>query len=153
MRKSTLVVLVILAVALVGLTFAMKYYTDQFAEEIAHARVLTKEFRDEQHALAPESNVRLARVAGGAKYIVHDTSTYGLLLEAAPNAETWKSDARGRTIAAKLAARLFDLYTVDRPIQWIQFRLTKSDGSELPVFGLARGNGESIVPVEPEASR
>jgi hypothetical protein len=151
MRKSTLVVMAILIVALVGLTLVMKMYTDQFIEEIGHAKELTKEFRDEQHLLAPDSTVRLARVMGSSQTLVHDPASPGLLLEASPTPDAWKSDKAGRGIATQMALRLFEVYLSDRPIFWIQFRLARPDGTVLPEFALARGDGGAVVPVESES--
>jgi hypothetical protein len=149
MKKSTLVVMAILVVALVAMSLVMKMYTDQFVEEIGHAKELTKEFRDEQHLLAPDSTVRLARVLGSSQYLVHDHESPGLLLEASPTPEVWASDKSGRGIASQMAQRLFEVYLSDRPIYWIQFRLARPGGSQFPEFALTRGDGGALVPVEP----
>ena len=61
MRKSTLVALVILVLALVGVTVLLKVYTDQFAEEIKQAKAMTAAFAAD---LAPDSTIKLARVHG-----------------------------------------------------------------------------------------
>ena len=43
--------------------YLLDFYTDQFVEEIAHAKELTAEF---QETLAPDTKIKLARVRGGA---------------------------------------------------------------------------------------
>lgn len=141
MKRTTLILLAILAVGLGSLLFAMKTYTDQFAQEIRRAKEVTEDVADR---LEPGTFVKLARVAGQAKYVVTDPERPGLLLEARPRSEAWAKDPTGEALARDLASRLFASYGPDRPVTWIQFRLTRPDGSEAPVFGLERERGDVL---------
>jgi hypothetical protein len=136
MRRTTLVIISILFVGLGSLLFAMKTYTGQFLEEIQRAKEVTTAVRER---LAPGTSVKLARVVGQAKYVVTDGTRPGLLVEAEPLAEVWKTDPQGRGFARDLWIRLEALYGPDRPVNWMQFRLTRPDKTEEPIFGFERG--------------
>jgi hypothetical protein len=143
-RKSTVVVLAILLAGMGLLLWAFRLYTDQFKEEIANAKALTEEVRGR---LAPETRLRLVRVAGSGRYLVTDPSRVGLLLEASPSAETWAGDAAGRGFAADLARRLFAVYGAERPAEWVQVRLLRLDGTEAPPLAFERGADGLPTPV------
>ena len=150
MRKSTVVIISILIFAAIATTWAFKLYTDQIVEEIRHAKELTDDFRD---ALAKDvsghgTKVRLRRTAGANGYVVTDASIFGLLVEASPDLAVLKRDPSGFLFARELAARAFELYGPDRPIEWVEVRLRRPDGTAIPPIGLQRGEGTLVVPVE-----
>lgn len=148
MRKSTIVALVVLVLALVGMTVLLKVYTDQFAEEIKQAKAMTAAFAAD---LAPDSTIKLARVHGTSRYVVSDPGSIGLLLEARPSEASWRADPTGTVLARRLARHAFDAYPIDRPVDWVEFRLTRPDGTRVPEFGLRRGAGDGLLPVEAPA--
>lgn len=148
MRKSTLVVLAVFVVAIVGMTVLLKVYTDQFTEEIKHAKAFTAAF---QADLAPGTTIKLARARGTSRYVVTDPSSWGLLFEVNPSEASWKADPTGTVLARRLARHAFDAYPADRPVDWIEFRLFRPDGTRAPLFGLRRGAGEGLLPVEAPA--
>lgn len=151
MRKSTVVIIAILVFGAVATTWAFKLYTDQIVEEIRNAKELTDDFRDslakdaEGHVL----KLRLRRAAGASGYVVTDPSTFGLLVEARPSLDVLKRDPSGFLFAREVASRAFELYGTDRPIQWVEVRLRRPDGTAIPPIGLQRGEGTLVVPVEP----
>ena len=138
MRKSTIAALVILLAAGAAMLWMFRLYTGQFVVEIGHAKDLTHELQG-QGAIAPQSPVKLARVQGAAKYVVHEAGLWGLLVEAQPSEQTWRKDPTAAAFARDLAGRLFGLYGADRPVDWVEFHLTLPDGSRYPSFAWARG--------------
>lgn len=141
MRRTTLVLLAILAAGMVSILYAMKVYTGRFAAEIRIAKLVTADLADR---LELGTQVKLARVDGHPKYVVADPQRPGLLLEAKPRRELWAKDPTGEGFAREAARRLFVEYGPDRPITWIQFRLTLPDGSEAPVFGLEEAGRDDL---------
>lgn len=148
MRKSTIVVLVILMVGMVAMTLLYNYYMQQFVEESRHAKLLTEEFRAD---VEPGTVLRLARVRGGPDYVVTDPSQPGLVLFGRPTQAAWKADPTGGLFARRLVLRMFELYVGERPASWAEFRLTRPDGTMLPPFGYRRGEGRTIEPIAPIA--
>lgn len=146
MRKSTVVVLSILLVSLVALTLLYNYYMNQFVEEYRSAKTLTEEMRG---ALAPGTKVSLGRVKGGARYVVHDETSFGLVVQARPSDETWKLDPSGFVLGRRMALRALELYEGERFARWVELRWTKPDGTRAEPFGFERGDGKSVVPVAP----
>ena len=149
MRKSTVVVLVILVVGMVTMTLLYNYYMQQFVEEHRNAKMLTDEFRAD---LEPGTVLKLGRTRGGAAYLVADPSQPGLVVSARPTEAAWKADPSGGLFARRVALRLFEVYAGDRPASWAEFRLTKPDGTTLPAIGYRRGEGREIVVLPPKAA-
>ncbi|HVG93538.1 MAG TPA: hypothetical protein VND21_03760 [Planctomycetota bacterium] len=150
MPRATLILIAILAAGMGMLLYAMKVYTSRFAAEIRVAKVVTADLADR---LETGTQVKLARVEGHPKYVVADPNRPGLLLEAQPRRELWAKDPTGEAFAREAARRLFIEYGPDRPITWIQFRLTRPDKSEAPVFGLEQGAKESLHRVGPPGGK
>jgi hypothetical protein len=148
MRKSTIVVLVILVVGMVVMTLLYNYYMQQFVEEHRHAKRLTEEFRAD---LEPGTVLRFGRVKGGEKYVVPDATMPGIVVFARPSETAWRTDPSGGWFARRITLRLFEVYGDDRPASWAEFRLTKPDGSVAPAFGYRRGEGRTLVPVDAKA--
>lgn len=149
MRKSTIVVLVILMIAMVSMTLLYNYYMQQFVEEHRNAKMLTDEFRAD---LEPGTVLRLGRTRGGDAYVVADASETGLVVGARPSEAAWRADPSGGLFARRIAIRLFEVYVGERPASWAEFHLTKPDGTVLPAFGYRRGEGRTLVPVPPKAA-
>ena len=145
MKKSTLVAMAIIALACGSMLFLFDFYTGQFRDEIVHAKEMTTEFRE---AVAPDTTIRLARVMGSPHYVVEDASRWGLLVDAAPSVASFATDASGLTFARPVALRLFEAYGSERPVSWIQFRLTRPDRTQLPIFGLEPLDGGGLRLVE-----
>jgi len=146
LRKSTIVAIALILFAAVSMLFLFDSYTKQIADEIRNAKELSDEFRPQ---LVEGTKVKLRRTPGADGYVVRDPESFGLLLEAHPLADVLKPDAGGFQLARQLAARAFELYGGDRPIQWIEVKLFRPDGTRIPSIGLQRGEGTSVVPVEP----
>ena len=144
MRKSSIVVLVILLVGMVTLSLLYNYYMNQFVEEHRHAKALTDEFAAE---LEPGTKLALARVKGGARYVVDDPSLPGVVAFARPAEAAWKADPSGGLFGRRLTLRLLELYVDDRQAAWVEVRLTRPDGTVVPALGYRRGEGRTIVPV------
>lgn len=149
MRKSTIVVLVILMVGMLAMTLLYNYYMQQFVEESRHAKLLTEEFRAD---VEPGTVLRLARVRGGADYVVADPAQPGLVLFGRPTQAAWNADPTGGLFARRLVLRMFELYVGERPASWAEFRLTRPDGTLLPPFGYRRGEGRTIEPIAPRTA-
>jgi hypothetical protein len=145
-RKTTLVMLGILLVAAFATTWAFKTYTDQVIEEVRNAKDWTAELRDE---LAPDAKIRLRRTEGRAGYVNASPETVGLLVEARPSAASWANDRSGMRLALALATKAFERYGPDRPIDWVEVKLTRLDGTILPSRGFERGDGMLVVPIDP----
>jgi hypothetical protein len=141
MRRATLILIVILGAGMAMLLWAMKELTGRVAAEIRIAKVVTAELADR---LETGTQVKLRRVEGHKSYVVADPNRPGLLVQAQPRRELWAKDPTGEAFAREAARRLFIEYGPDRPITWIQFRLTRPDKSEAPVFGLEQGAKESL---------
>ena len=150
MRKSTVVIVAILIFGAIATTWAFKLYTDQVVEEIRRAKELTDDFRDvlAKDASGHGTKIRLRRTPGARGYVVTDPSTFGLLAEASPDVTVLKRDPSGFLFARDLAARAFELYGPDRPIQWVEVRLRRPDGTAIAPIGLQQGEGTLVVPVE-----
>jgi hypothetical protein len=149
-RKSTVVIIAILIFGAIATTWAFKLYTDQIVEEIRHAKELTDDFRDSlaKDAKGHGTKIRLRRTAGGPPYVVTDPNAFGLLVDANPDLAVLKRDATGFLFAREVAQRAFELYGADRPIQWVEVRLTRPDGTSIPSIGLQRGEGTLVIPIE-----
>ena len=145
MRTSTIFAIAIIIFGAISMVWLFKSYTEKALEEVRNAKELTDEFRQQ---LAPESKVKLRRTPGAASYVNHDPNSYGLLLEASPDAGILKTDPTGFQFARQVASKAFDLYTGERPIHWIEVKLFRTDGTRIPSIGLQRGEGMSIVPIE-----
>jgi|GEM_PF-2992239 len=144
MRKSSIVVLVILLVGMVTLSLLYNYYMNQFIEEHRNAKQLTDEFAAD---LEPGTKIALGRVKGGARYVVDDPSLSGVVVFARPTEASWKAEPSGALFGRRVAIRLFEVYGDDRPATWVELRLTRPDGTVAPAFGYRRGEGRTIVPV------
>lgn len=148
MRKSTIVVLVILMVGMVAMTLLYNHYVQQYVEEYRNAKMLTEEFRAD---LEPGTLLRLGRTRGGEAYVVADASEPGLVVNARPGEASWRADPTGGLFARRIAIRLFEVYGSERPATWAEFRLVRPDGTVVPSFGYRRGEGRTLVPVPPKA--
>jgi len=146
MRKSTLVVLVILLVGMVTLSLLYNTYMNQFVEEHRNAKALTAEFAAD---LEPGTKLALGRVKGGTRYVVDDPSLPGVVVFARPTEASWKAEPSGALFGRRVTLRLFEMYGDDRPASWVELRLTRPDGTVAPAFGYRRGEGRAIVPVAP----
>ena len=102
-------------------------------------------FRDE---LLPGSRIKLLHTTGTPKYVVQNKDSWGLIAEVSAGATALSRDPTGFFLAREIASRAFDLYGPDRPIYWVEFRMTRPDGTRLPPIALERGEGAAIVPVE-----
>ncbi|MFO0932999.1 MAG: hypothetical protein U1E39_09855 [Planctomycetota bacterium] len=150
MRKSTVVVLVILMVGMLAMTLLYNHYIQQYVEEHRNAKMLTEEFRAD---LEPGTVLKLGRTRGGEAYVVGDASEPGLVVSGRPTEASWRADPSGGLFARRIAIRLFEVYGSDRPVVWVEFRLTKPDGTMLPAFGYQRGEGRTLVPLPPKPGR
>ncbi len=144
MRKSTVVALGILVFAFAAMIWLFHTYTQEFVIEIRHAKELTDELRPR---LAPDSRIRLARARGAARYLVADDHKYGLLVEVSPRRESFATDATGVGLALEIATRAFERYDAERPIDWVEVRVTKPDGTVGKPMGFVRGDGDVIEPI------
>jgi hypothetical protein len=138
MRKTTVVAMAIILLACGAMIALFKAYTGEIIPEIERARALTREI---EPALAAGTRIRLRRVPSGADYLVRDDRAPGLILEADPSADTWSRDRGATGFARDAALRLFEAYDLERPIEWIQFRLRKPDGTASKEFAVRRGEG------------
>ena len=145
MRKSTVIAIAIIVFAAISMLLLADSYTGQFKADIQSAKELTDEFRD---SIAKDTKIKLLRTGGSAKYVVEDREKYGLIVEVSPSAETLKRDPTVFVLSREIALRAFDIYAIDRPIRWVEFRVFRTDGTRLPPIALERGEGSSVVPVE-----
>lgn len=147
MRKSTLVVLGILLGSMIVLTVLYRMYMEQYVVEGNHAKTLSATLRAD---LEPEGKIRIGRVRGGPTYVVRDPERWGIVLFARPNEALWKADGSGALFGRRAALAVFEAYGADRPVEWVELRLTRPDGTAPPPFGFTRGEGREIVPIKPE---
>lgn len=145
MRKSTVIAIAIIIFGAISMLFLFKSYTEQFADDIRAAKELSDDFRD---ALAKDTKIRLRRTAGAEKYVVRDKTSFGLLVDVTPDAAVLKRDPTGFALSREIAVKAFEIYGSDRPIQWVEIRAKRIDGTELPPIALQRGEGSSVVPIE-----
>jgi hypothetical protein len=135
-RKSTVVALVIVVAAGVGLAWLLDVYVGYAETALRNGRDLTDAYRE---ALAPGSRVRLRRVAGGERYPVKAPERAGLLVEASPSGERWARDPSAVGLSRDLAERAFALYAADDPISWVLLRMRRPDGT-LALHAFVRGD-------------
>src|SRR5688572_9363622 len=110
MRKSTVVLVVVLIAAGVGLTWLLDAYVGYAEAELKNGRDLTEAHRAH---LAPGTRVRLRRVTGDARYPVTPPERPGLLVEAQPSLERWAKDASAYGLARELSEHAIRLYAPD----------------------------------------
>lgn len=146
MRKSTLVVLGILVASMVLLTVLYRMYMEQYVVEGQQAKALSSTLRAD---LEPEGKIRIGRVRGGAAYVVRDPERWGIVLFARPNEALWKADPSGALFGRRAALAVFEAYGADRPVDWVELRLTRPDGTAPSPFGFARGEGRQLAPLKP----
>lgn len=144
MRKSTVVVLAILLVGMVVLTLIYNYYVSQLIEEARNAKTVTTELAAD---LEPGTKIQLSRVAAGPRYVVKEGSVHGLVAIATPSVAAWKADPSGDAFGRRLTVRLFELYGDERPVQFVELRLTRPDKVALDPFAYTRGPGKTILAV------
>ncbi len=144
MRKSTVVALGILVFAFMAMVWLFRTYTQEFVVEIRHAKELTDALRPR---LAPDTRIRLARMRGAARYLVADDAKFGLLVEVAPRREGFAADPDGAGLAFEIATRAFEMYDADRPIDWVEVKVTRPDGTIGKPMGFVRGDGDVIEPI------
>ncbi len=145
MRKSTVIAIAIIIFAAISMLFLFRSYTEQFTADIHAAKELSDDFRD---VLAKDTKIRLRRTAGAEKYVVKNKDSFGLLVDVSPAASQWKLDPTGFLLSREIAIKAFEIYGIDRPIQWVEIRMAKLDGTQLAPIALERGEGSSVVPVE-----
>lgn len=145
MRKSTVIAIAIMIFGAISMLFLFRSYTEQFTGDIRAAKELSDDFRD---VIADGTKIRLRRTAGSEKYVVRDKASFGLLVDVSPGAESFKRDKTGFLLAREIASKAFPLYGADHPIQWVEVRMKRLDGTEIPSVGFERGEGTSVVPIE-----
>jgi hypothetical protein len=143
MRKSTIVLLVIVIGAGVALTWLLDAYVGHAEAELRNGRDLTEAHRAD---LAAGSRVRLRRVKGEARYPVKVPERPGLIVEAEPSALRWAKDASAYGIARDLAERAIRLYAPDHAITWVLLRLRRPDGSQV-LHAFEPGDGGDLVAI------
>lgn len=144
MRKSTVVALAILVFAFMAMVWLFRTYTQEFVIEIRHAKELTDELAPR---LSPGSRIKLARMRGAARYLVADDHKFGLLVEVTPRREAFATDAEGAGLAHEIAGRAFEMYDAERPVDWVEVKVTKPDGTLGRPMGFVRGDGDVIEPI------
>jgi len=143
-RKSTVVAIGILIFAFIAMVWLFRTYTQEFVVEIRHAKELSDELKPR---LAPDTRIRLARMRGASKYLVADSAKWGLLVDVSPSREAFATDATGVGLATAIATRGFEIYGAERPIDWVEVRVTRLDGKIEKPMGFVRGDGDAIEPM------
>lgn len=135
----------ILAVLFGGMTWLMNFYMDQVKPELEAKKALTAEFAKE---IAADSEIRLLRLADAPKGIYEAGKQMGLNIEARPSDASWKADATGGALAARIATAASRRYGPERPIQWLKVTLSRSDGRSSGagevVFGFRVGDNREV---------
>lgn len=150
MRKSTVVAIAVIIFGAISMMFLFRAYTERAIDEVRNAKELTDLFRPQ---LSVGTKIRLRRTPGDLHYVVRDPAIPGLLVEAQPSAAVLTQDRSGFQFAREVASRAFELYGADRPIRWVEVKLTRPDGTRIASIGLERGEGTAVVPVEPAPPR
>ncbi len=143
MRKSTVIAIAIVVVGVASLSLLMGQYLSFAEPELRAAKEMTDAFRPD---LLPGTRVRLRRVQGGERYAVKDPLKSGLIVEASAAPEALAKDRSAIGLARSLAEKAFTLYGPDRPVEWAELRIRRSE-EDRQTFAFARGQDGTLEPL------
>ena len=145
MRKSMIAVLAILVLAAGSLTWMLGWMTDLIRPELDATAEWTRTYSD---SLAPGTKVAATYVNGGYDRPVADPKSHGLFVRLTIHEDVWAKPGAAEAVGFSVARAAFERYGPDRPIEWVQTKLVKPDGSLGRELAFARDTSRtSIAPV------
>jgi hypothetical protein len=143
-RKSTIVILALLAIAGGGLLSMLSWVTDIIKPELDASAEWSRAFAS---SLAPSAKVKVVRVRGDETRPVTDPARPGLFVSFQVSEETWAKSGAAEAVAFAIARSAFERYGADRPIAWVQTKVLKPDGGLGREIAFGKDDAGSVVPV------